>query len=177
MARAGSRRGPRVLGRGAMIFVTIGSMLPFDRLVRLMDQWASRNSDKDVFAQIGNGSYQPRTMRWTRLLGRSEFTYTMKEAEFVVAHAGVGTVIMAQELGKRTILLPRRGAFHEHTNDHQLHTANWLAGKSGIFVASADEELWAIADRLAREEMKIEQFACNGAQVDFLAKIRAFLTA
>ena len=34
-------RRPRVLGRGDLIFVTIGSILPFDRLVRAMDEWAA----------------------------------------------------------------------------------------------------------------------------------------
>ncbi len=36
-----------------MIFVTVGEQLPFDRLVRAVDEWAAA-SGKEVFAQIGN---------------------------------------------------------------------------------------------------------------------------
>ena len=42
-----------------MIFVTIGSMFPFDRMIRVMDDWAARNASQETFAQIGTGSYEP----------------------------------------------------------------------------------------------------------------------
>ena len=45
-----------------MIFVTIGSMFPFDRLIRVMDDWTARSGRKDVLAQIGNGGYVPQHM-------------------------------------------------------------------------------------------------------------------
>ena len=40
-----------------MIFVTVGSQLPFDRLVRAVDDWAAGNGGAAAFAQIGASSY------------------------------------------------------------------------------------------------------------------------
>ena len=47
-----------------MIFVTIGSMFPFDRLIRVMDGWAAANPGVETLAQIGDGAYEPAHMRW-----------------------------------------------------------------------------------------------------------------
>ncbi|MGO7205561.1 glucuronosyltransferase, partial [Rhizobium ruizarguesonis] len=41
-----------------MILVTVGTQLPFDRLVKAVDTFATELS-KPVLAQIGRGSYTP----------------------------------------------------------------------------------------------------------------------
>ncbi len=38
-----------------MILVTVGTDGPFDRLIRIVDDWACRNNRSDIFAQIGDG--------------------------------------------------------------------------------------------------------------------------
>ena len=38
-----------------MIFVTVGSMMPFNRLIDTMDRWAAARPDVEMFAQIGGG--------------------------------------------------------------------------------------------------------------------------
>ena len=45
--------GTALLGRRALIFVTIGSLFPFDRLIRLMDELAPRWPGEDVFRPDG----------------------------------------------------------------------------------------------------------------------------
>lgn len=124
-----------------MIFVTIGSMFPFDRLIREMDRWAETTGERDMLAQIGTGSYVPRHMRHVRKLSQPDFAQAMAGAEMIVAHAGMGTVITAGRLGRPLVLLPRRKDWGEHTTDHQIATANWLRGKPGIFVADGDADL------------------------------------
>ncbi len=42
-----------------MIFATVGTQLPFDRLIRALDGWAASNGGVEVFAQIGRGEYEP----------------------------------------------------------------------------------------------------------------------
>jgi UDP-N-acetylglucosamine transferase subunit ALG13 len=124
-----------------VIFVTIGSMFPFDRLIRVMDNWAAEAGERDVFAQIGDGAYVPRYMRHVRRLSQADFTTSVAKAELVVAHAGMGTVITAGRLGRPLVLLPRIEAWGEHTTDHQIATANWLRSKPGLFVADTDADL------------------------------------
>lgn len=156
-----------------MILVTIGSMFPFDRLVQAMDEWAARHAGgEDVLAQIGNGAYEPRHMRFVRTLPRAEFMATMAGADLVVGHAGMGTVITAGEHGKAIVIMPRRAARGEHTNDHQVDTAAWLGGRKGIFVANEEGELGTCVAR-ARAGGEIETIGA-AAPPDFLARIRAF---
>lgn len=124
-----------------MIFVTIGSMFPFDRLIQVMDAWALANPGQEVLAQIGDGSFEPKHMKFVRRLSQTEFGETVAKAALIVSHAGMGTVITAGRAGRPMVLLPRLQEWGEHTTDHQIATANWLGGKPGIHVAGADADL------------------------------------
>ena len=111
-------------------------------------------------------------MRWVRLLGRDEYTSVVTQADLVVAHAGMGSVITAGEHGKPIVVLPRRAGMGEHTNDHQVDTALWLRTRPGVYVADAEQHLAArVAEALAGETGRTVE-AC--APAAFLARIRAF---
>jgi UDP-N-acetylglucosamine transferase subunit ALG13 len=125
-----------------MIFVTIGSIFPFDRMIRAMDAWAAAEGrGEEVFAQIGEGSFEPTHMRWVRRLERSAYAEAMAQARLIVAHAGVGSVVSAGELGKPIVVMPRRAALGEHTSDDQVETVSWLRGKPGLVVADDEADL------------------------------------
>jgi UDP-N-acetylglucosamine transferase subunit ALG13 len=124
-----------------VIFVTVGSMMPFDRLIRAMDMWAGSNPSREVFFQIGRGQYEPRHAPFKRMLPPTEFTDRVENAELIVAHAGMGSVIQAAQADKPIVLFPRRLDLEEHNTDHQLHTTGWLKDRQGIFVAMDDAEL------------------------------------
>ena len=60
---AGSRLPGRagLPGRGSLIFLTIGTHEPFDRLVRAVDEWCAARGRADVFGQITDRAiYLPR---------------------------------------------------------------------------------------------------------------------
>src|SRR5262245_37407346 len=150
-------------------------MLPFDRLIRAMDEWAQVHPTQDVFAQIGSGTYRPGHMRWTQIMAPRKFQETVKEASVLVAHAGTGSFFMAMEMRKPIVMLPRLASRGEHTTDHQLHTVKWLANKPGVLVAKSEDKLSHAIDQalhcgaIAAAEFK--KFATE----PFLTKIRQFL--
>ena len=123
-----------------MILVTVGTQLPFDRLIRAMDGIAP-DLAQPVFAQTGGGTYQPDHMEWQHFIEPREFEARFGAASIIVSHAGIGTVLMALRHHKPLILYPRRVALHEHRNDHQMATVAALAGRSGIYGAEDDEAL------------------------------------
>lgn len=121
-----------------MIFVTVGTQLPFDRMVRAVDDWAVSKGCSDIFAQVGTSSYQPRRIRCVPSLHPAEFKRRFMEATIVISHAGMGSIISAVEVGKPLIVVPRRAALGEHRNDHQLATARRFV-ELGVIRAAFDE--------------------------------------
>lgn len=159
-----------------MIFVTVGSMLPFDRLVRAADAWAAA-TDHEVFAQIGDSRYQPRHMAYARMLTPGEFMQKLRAASLVVAHAGMGTVISAMEAGKPIVVVPRRAADREVTTDHQIHTANWLKEKPGIYVAATEADVPSVIGSALAALDAAPTPLQDSAPPEFISRIRSFLKA
>jgi exopolysaccharide biosynthesis glucuronosyltransferase PssE len=124
-----------------MIFVTVGTQVPFDRLVRAVDQWAGEQGRTDVFAQIGETELVPEHIEAAASLGPDEFARRFEAADVVVAHAGMGTILGALESGKPLLVMPRRASLGEHRNEHQLATARRFAEKGLVHVAMDESEL------------------------------------
>lgn len=131
-----------------MIFVTVGSRLPFDRLIKTVDKWASLHPEEKVFAQIGQTDYQPVHMGWDIILTPRVFEQKCVESRAIVAHAGMGTILIAAEKGKRVLAMPRRADMGEHVNDHQLECATWLALRKGLKIVYDEHELLEGLDAL-----------------------------
>lgn len=123
-----------------MIFVTVGTQLPFDRLIRAVDSLAPRIG-KRVFAQTSESSFRPTHIEWRAFIRPTEVDAFFREADVVVAHAGIGTILTAQKYGKPLIVMPRRAGLGEHRNDHQLATVKGLEGRRGIYVAQDETML------------------------------------
>jgi UDP-N-acetylglucosamine transferase subunit ALG13 len=115
--------------------------LPFDRLVEAMDAWAGRNPSEQVFAQIGNSVYNPNYMTWAKLISPDLFREKCKVADLMISHAGIGNILLAIELQKPIIVMPRRAELNEHRNDHQMATVRRLKEKAGIGVVYDAAEL------------------------------------
>jgi UDP-N-acetylglucosamine transferase subunit ALG13 len=129
-----------------MIFVTVGSQEPFDRLIGAVDEWARLRARGDVFAQIASSKLQPGHIEFTQFIEPSEFTRIMEEARLIVAHAGMGSIISALELGKPIVVMPRRADFRETRNDHQVATAERFGEQYRIIVALNEQDLPAKLD-------------------------------
>ena len=97
--------------------------MAFDRLVEAVDRWAAERGRTDIFAQIGPSEMRPEHLEWTRFLEPAEYRSRIEEATAVVAHAGVGTILIALELGRPLLVLPRRASLGETRSDHQVATA------------------------------------------------------
>ncbi len=147
-----------------MIFVTVGTDLPFNRLVRVVDEWAQATGRKDVFAQIGETDWQPAHIAWSKFLQPPEFAQKFSEAEVVVAHAGMGTILSALQWEKPILVMPRRASLGEQRNEHQLATARRLSELGKVNVAMDEVELRARLDRLGdlRAREKIGAYADAG---------------
>lgn len=123
-----------------MIFVTVGTQLPFDRLIQYMDKIAPDLSEP-VFAQTGTTTYKPQNIRFSPIVTGLEFENLMEDVSVIVGHAGIGTLIAAHKHRKPLILVPRLAANAEHRNDHQVATVNSLRHLRGVYVALSGDDL------------------------------------
>ena len=128
-----------------------------------------------MFAQIGAGKYEPKHMRWQRIIAPNEYKKVVRSSRLIVAHAGTGSVFTAAEFRKPIVLIPRRAAQKEHTTDHQLDTAKWLENKPGIFIAWSENELAQAIERAEEAVGNLPSLIPPSAPQSFLNRIRSFL--
>ncbi|MDB5342802.1 MAG: pssE [Schlesneria sp.] len=132
-----------------MIFVTVGNMDPFDRLIRAVDQWVSERSlTEDVFAQIGKGAYHPQNCKYIPFLTPAEFKNKFANARVVVSHAGMGTIITSLEMRKPIVVMPKRANLGEQRNEHQLATVRHFRRSKQVLVADSELELGSVLDQV-----------------------------
>jgi UDP-N-acetylglucosamine transferase subunit ALG13 len=134
-----------------VIFVTVGTQLPFDRMIAAVDRWAGAQPERDVFAQVGPTKLALRHIAFCEFLTPAECRERMAGATAIVAHAGMGTVLCALELGKPLLIVPRRATLGEHRNEHQLATARRFAEHESVAVALDEHELSARLDALGQQ--------------------------
>ena len=130
-----------------MIFVTVGSQLPFDRMTSAVVAWARARGRSDVFFQTGDSAVDVAGFESAPMLDSVGIQRQFDRARLVIAHAGTGTMIECMLRGTPVIVMPRSAARHETRNDHQFATARKFATRAGVFVAWDESELPALLDR------------------------------
>ncbi len=125
-----------------MIFLTVGTQFPFDRLVRTVDDLVGEGAiSETIFAQIGDSTYKPRNFEAVASLDKQAFDERFSKASAIISHAGMGTVAMAMDLGKPLLAMPRLPAYGEVVNDHQETLAVKFAASGYILLARDEKEL------------------------------------
>lgn len=157
-----------------MIFVTVGSMFPFDRLVSAIDEFAPNFSGQHFMAQIGASRYAPKNIRFVQSLESASFARTVEEAKLIVAHAGMGSIITALQARKPIVVMPRDKALGEVTTDHQFATARRLQGKPGVFVAMGEGDLEACIAEALDENVRPEPMQSPSLGM-LTSKLRSFI--
>lgn len=138
-----------------MILLTLGTQLPFPRLVEALDTVAP-DLDEPVFGQIGDSPYRPRHFESVAFLAPQEFRARFDAARVIVGHAGIGTILSGLRAEKPLVLMARRAAQGEHRNDHQLATAAQLGRIPGIHVVEDAASLRACLTNPALPAMKAD---------------------
>lgn len=136
-----------------MIFVTVGTQLPFPRLIDAVDALSSTLAE-EIVAQVGPDRSQRTGILSYPMLRPDEIATYMSQARVVVAHAGIGTILECQSLGKPLVIVPRRFDLGEHRNDHQMATAHQLVDLNGLHVAWDVDDLGNLLARTDLEPLR-----------------------
>lgn len=123
-----------------MIFVTVGTHeQPFNSLVECIDNLRKDGTIKeDVIIQTGYSTYEPKYCKWQKLFPYQEMLKMVDDARIVITHGGPSSFIMALQIRKTPIVVPRRHEFNEHVNDHQVSFSKAVADRMGMIIVVDD---------------------------------------
>jgi len=105
-----------------LIFIILGTQdKQFTRLLEAVDkQIQLGNITDNVVVQSGCTKFKSKNMQMFDLVSQENFSQYIEEADIVITHGGVGSILTALKKGKKIIAVPRLSKFGEHINDHQL---------------------------------------------------------
>jgi len=124
---------------------------PFDRAV---DRILALLPDAEITWQVGVTDHVHNGEQLQRWLPPADLRRAMHEADVVIAHAGVGTVLAALGEGKVPVVLPRLEAQREHVDDHQVEVAAMLDRRSLVVSVDPGELTYADLVRAAGLEAR-----------------------
>lgn len=122
-----------------MILVVLGTQdKPFTRLLEAMEVQINEGKIKDqVIVQKGLTSFTSKRMTMFDLIAMDEFDALLNQADIVITHSGVGSILGALTKQKKVIACAREAKYGEHTNDHQLEILGQFA-KMGYVLPCTD---------------------------------------
>lgn len=126
------------------VFVTVGfERRPFDRLLMTIDNGIEEGKiPDDTFIQIGHSKYLPRICSYQRFLKFNEMEQKVKNSDIIIAHAGVGTILLCLRHNKIPILFPRDAILKEHVDNHQLEFCRIMEKQKRALVAYHSKDLF-----------------------------------
>ncbi len=133
-----------------MIFVTVGTHeQPFNRLIKYIDDVKKNNLIAEDFTiQTGYSTYIPQYCLWQKLYPYQAMIQNIQEAHIVITHGGPSSFLMALQMGKIPIVIPRQKQFGEHVNDHQLTFCRAVKERNGNIILV--EDIAELADKIAQ---------------------------
>ena len=119
-----SRDDKRPPERPLVIFVTVGTThFQFDRLLSAV---AALDTGDELVVQRGPSRVPLGSARVMDFLSFDELNDHVRQADTVITHAGVGSIMVALSQGKRPVVVPRLQRFGEAVDDHQVQVATQL---------------------------------------------------
>ena len=105
-----------------MILVLLGTQNnSFHRLLEEIQRNIDNgNIKEEVIVQKGYTKFESKDMTLYDELPMDQLIKLIEDANLVITHGGVGSIISSIEKGKKVIAVPRLKKYKEHVNNHQL---------------------------------------------------------
>lgn len=137
----------KVLGAGRpekepLAFVTVGTVMPFDRLVKGVESLRKQGLlPERVIAQVGDGGYRPEGWEVHERLPFDEVRAILDKADIVFCHGGTGSLVTGCQAGCRVIAIPRDPERNEHYDNHQEEIVTAFAERGLIQTVRETDDL------------------------------------
>ena len=130
-----------------MILVLLGTQNnSFHRLLeRIEKNIENGNIKEEVVVQAGYTKYESKTrkkkMKIFDTIPKKELDKLIEKANLVISHGGVGSMVTANQKGKKVIAVPRYKKYNEHVNDHQIDKIRIFEKKGYVLLAENVEDI------------------------------------
>ena len=126
-----------------MILVMLGTQNnSFERLLKKMDELIEKKViDEKVIVQSGYTNYESKNMRIFDLIPQEELERYQEQADLIITHGGVGSIVSSIKKEKKVIAVPRLHRYNEHVNDHQKQIVEAFDKKGYIIGIQRIDEL------------------------------------
>ena len=126
-----------------MILVLLGTQNnQFTRLLQEIEKCIDNGIiNQRVVVQAGFTKFESSKMNIFDLKPREVVENLADEAEFIITHGGVGSILMAIKKNKKVIAVPRLSEFNEHVNNHQRQIVEIFNDKGYIIGVQNIEDL------------------------------------
>jgi UDP-N-acetylglucosamine transferase subunit ALG13 len=152
--------GPATNAKEDLGIITVGTLLPFDRLVNAVASLNPAIRPSRLIAQVGKGGTRPEGMDVRESIDFGEMQQLLERANVVFCHGGTGSLITALRAGCRVVAMPRSADLGENNDDHQREIVAALAERGLIEVA---EDAIALQGAVERALAKPAQRATTDA--------------
>lgn len=125
------------------VLVTVGlERKPFDRMLRAVDEAVGKGwIPSDTLVQRGHTLFPCQYCKPIPFLSFDELRDAVRQTDLVIAHGGVGSVLLALEEGKIPLVIPRRRDLGEHVDNHQIEFVKRMEGEGRVMAAYDTREL------------------------------------
>lgn len=108
-----------------MILVLLGTQNnDFTRLLKAIQENIDKKIIKEeVIVQAGFTKFKSKDMKIFSLMDKKKLNKLQEEADLIITHAGVGSIVSSLVKGKKVIVVPRLKKYDEHVNSHQIQIA------------------------------------------------------
>jgi UDP-N-acetylglucosamine transferase subunit ALG13 len=121
------------------LLVTVGTIKPY-RFDSLVDRVKGLDLDGvEIEWQLGITEREDLGGKVSTFIPQDELLAAAEQADVVVTHAGVGTLLDLFERGIYPVVVPRRTERGEHVDDHQLQITRLLASSNLAAVCDVED--------------------------------------
>lgn len=143
-----------------MILVLVGTQP--HKFTRIFDYVANLIEDESiteqVIVQLGENQYTFPNSEVKTYEYLTNYEQTIKAADLIICHGGVGVIMQGLENNKKIITIPRKKELQEHIDNHQEEICQKFAKHDYILTCNSYEELKKEYQVIKQKIMKEYQF-------------------
>lgn len=122
--------------------------------------------EHEIIVQAGHNKYLSDKVKLLGFISNDEMDKLYDQADYIITHAGAGSMIQSLKKGKKTIAVPRLLKYREHVNNHQIELANQLEALGYLIVYHDGDNMKEVFERA--KQFKVKPYRLKGQLIELI---------